>query len=174
VYYSKLHENTALAYAKGYRVVDGIVMSPYSKEPRTLYTKMTKKHCSYKFTIKTSEGKGFGIPVHKLVAYQKFGDKAFETGTHVRHLDGDSLNNSEENIALGTPSENSFDRPHNKRKQSAIKTATAHRKFSDKECEEIRKYHEETRSYKKVMAKFNIPAKSSLRCILTTEYVTTV
>lgn len=52
------------------------------------------------------------IPVHKAVAFLKFGEQAFGgVLCHVRHLDGDKLNNASSNIALGTPLQNKHDTP---------------------------------------------------------------
>jgi len=40
------------------------------------------------------------VGVHRLVAYQKFGDALFVEDIQVRHLDGNHLNNAWNNIAV--------------------------------------------------------------------------
>ena len=62
-------------------------------------------------------GKRVSIPVHRFVGYLKFGDESFKEGIEVRHLDNNSLNNSWDNIDIGTHSENMNDIP----KQTKIK-----------------------------------------------------
>jgi hypothetical protein len=58
------------------------------------------------------EGKTFPVAVHQLAAYQYFGE-AWCNNPHlyVRHLDGDKTNNSRDNLALGTASDNNMDKP---------------------------------------------------------------
>lgn len=61
------------AYNKGYRVVDGKVISPITGKPRVL--KQTDfGYFAFSITNKRS------IKVHRLVAYQKYGNKIFENG----------------------------------------------------------------------------------------------
>jgi len=55
--------------------------------------------------------RGRTVPVHKVVAYVLWGDNAFAPGIHVRHLDGNRENTKASNLALGTPSQNAFDKP---------------------------------------------------------------
>ncbi len=57
--------------------------------------------------------------LHKFVAFQLFGEKAFNNV--VRHLDGNVLNLNKNNIALGTHSENNLDKPKHKRVAAAKK-----------------------------------------------------
>ncbi len=59
------------------------------------------------------------FPLHKFVAYQLFGNEAFIK--IVRHLDGNVLNLSKDNIKLGTHSENNLDKPKHKRSEAAKK-----------------------------------------------------
>lgn len=97
---------------KGYTIdKDGIISNPQSKK---------LKGCVYdkylKISVRTSENSSFPVRVHKFQAYVKFGDKIFEKGIVVRHLDGDSLNNKWDNIAIGTQSQNMMDRPEIDRK----------------------------------------------------------
>lgn len=56
---------------------------------------------------------------HKFVAFQKYGAAAFENGIHVRHLDGNVLNLSYDNIVLGSAKDNEADKDASIRKRSA-------------------------------------------------------
>ena len=57
---------------------------------------------------------------HRLMGYIKFGDKIYEKGMQVRHLDGNPLNNSSDNIGIGTQSENRYDMTEEARVRSAL------------------------------------------------------
>lgn len=48
--------------------------------------------------------------VHRLAAYCFYGEEMFREGIVVRHLNGNTLDVSRKNIALGTPSENEQDK----------------------------------------------------------------
>lgn len=89
----------------------------------------------------------FGVPVHLFAAYVFYGDKAFEKGIVVRHLNANSLDCSKSNLLLGTPSENEHDKPEYVRKRSA-KIARASQgkrplnaKLTDEQVLEIRKFY---------------------------------
>jgi hypothetical protein len=56
---------------------------------------------------------------HKFVAFQKYGALAFEKGTHVRHLDGNVLNLSYDNIVLGSAKDNEADKKPCVRRRAA-------------------------------------------------------
>lgn len=172
---SRLNKNTVIAYNIGYRVVDGAVISPFSGKPRKLYTSTGRSNYkSYEFSFTDSERKRRSVRVHRLVAYQKFKEKTFEKGMQIRHLDGNSLNNCECNIALGTPSDNLMDIPKETRVKRATHAASFVRKFSDKEHEEIREYHKKKKSYKDTLKKFNIRSGATLGKILNCNYVTSI
>lgn len=123
---SKTLNRTIIAYRKGYRVnTDGQPISPTGKLRKTCKYQ-TKRYVIEKFNIAV-EGKVVPIKVHQLCAYQKFG-LWDSSRIHVRHLDGNSLNNRPENIALGTASQNMLDRPRKDRQTHAQKAGLAKRK----------------------------------------------
>lgn len=112
--------------------------------------------------------KDYNIPksvkVHKLQAYQKYGNKIFEKGIVVRHLDGNPLNNSWDNIAIGTPSDNQRDRSKECRKNSAT---IASRKMQDnsRSYGERCLIYEDLKNgipYTEIMNKHNISSKGTL------------
>jgi hypothetical protein len=165
---SKANQVLLKYYEKGYRVKNNIL---YNEKNEKVYIYSTSNGylCCQK-TLKTNVyGKLF---LHRLVAYQKYGNKLFEKGIEVRHLDGDSLNNYEDNILIGTHSENMMDIPKKIRLNKALKASNTTRKYSNKIIKEIRNFHNECNSYKKTMMKFNITSKGSLYYILNNIYQT--
>lgn len=167
--------NVALvfAYIDGYRVVGDEVISPYSSKP----IKLIISGGYYKFSYKRfDDGKSRPIVwVHRLVALQKYGSKLFDLGVQVRHLDGDRLNFLQSNIAIGSQSENMFDIPEDQRKKRSVNgiiaCSRATRRWTNREIEQIRKRHQEVRSYSIVMKEFNISSKGALHYILHNDYL---
>lgn len=51
------------------------------------------------------------VELHKVIAYARWGPAAFAPGVQVRHLNGDVLDCSWGNLALGTAHENQMDKP---------------------------------------------------------------
>jgi hypothetical protein len=105
----------AIVYAieSGYTITkDGVLMSP-PIPPHVIEGYVnTSHHTPYREV-------GFKLPgsknvvivrLHKLVAYVKFGNIVFEPGVVVRHLDGNSMNNSLDNIDIGSNYDNVKDR----------------------------------------------------------------
>lgn len=103
------------------------------------------------------------VPVHRLQAYQKFGDKVFADGIVVRHLDGNPHNNSIDNIEIGTQQDNSFDIPQQQRIAHA-KHASSFNILYD--AEKVKEFYNNCKSYKLTMEKFDIPSKGTLHNII--------
>jgi hypothetical protein len=156
---SKRNDLIKLVYNKGYRVVNGNLFNPKKKQLKILLCK-SKNYSCYKRTFDINNIKA-SIPIHRLVAYQKYGDKLFEDGILVRHKDGNSLNNLEHNILIGTHSDNMMDIPKEIRLQKAIYASSKLRRFSDKEVKDILKDREKGYTYKQLGNKYNV-AKSTL------------
>lgn len=112
------------AYQAGYRVTEeGEVISPHSGKPLKLYL---RKHGYLSFSYDHTDK----VWVHRLQAFQKYGDRIYEKGIQVRHLDGNSVNNRADNIAIGTQSENMMDRRPEDRLAHAKHAASHIRKLS--------------------------------------------
>lgn len=120
------------------------------------------------FTIRYF-GKRVTIAVHKYVAYLKYGDEIFKNGIEVRHLNGNSLDNSFENISIGTHSENMLDIPKNIRIKKAISASSNKRKFSDDIITNIMKDRNNGMSYNKLCDKYNT-SKSTLSYLFNNAY----
>ena len=89
-----------IAFDKGYRVdregiVHGIKVEVLSAPPGNKGYPRFSIHIGKKFK---------SVHVHRLQAYQKFGQAMFQEGIQVRHLNGNKLDNSWNNIAIGTAS----------------------------------------------------------------------
>lgn len=105
------------------------------------------------------------VRVQYLVAYQKYGERLFELGVQVRHLDGVRSNNRELNIALGTASENMLDRPVKERVAHARKAARVLRKLTDMEVRQLRRDREQGLTYRELCEKYSM-TKSGVSYLL--------
>lgn len=151
----------------GYKVINSKMYTPDGK---TLSTQIVENKGEYrKECIKLL---GCNISIHRVIAYQKYGNNLFEEGIEVRHSDSNSLNNFDNNISIGTKSENELDKDPKIRLRSSIKASNKIRRFTDAEIKAIKLYHSECKSYGKTMKKFNILSKGSLYYILNTKYKT--
>jgi len=148
---SKTFKAVKIAFQKGYRVIKGQVFSSKGKI-RTLALKNTRTHRYFSFTC-VVEGQSYPILVHQLVAYQKFGEKLFESET-VRHLDGDCRNNMEDNISIGTHRQNALDRNHEDRRKHAAKGG---QKFTPEFIAMLRADHAAGFGYKKLEKMYKVP-----------------
>jgi hypothetical protein len=117
----------------------------------------------YRYTSIKLESKVTKLYFHRLQGFQKFGDKIFEKGFCVRHLNGNSLDNSVSNIEIGTYYENSMDIPKEVRLSSAIKASSFIKIHNH---DKIRSFHKTSGSYKETMKYFNISSKGTLNYIL--------
>jgi hypothetical protein len=131
---SKSNQYTILAKELGYYITkEGI---PYGKKRKLKGQFKKGYHC---ITIRNGNNINWCLPVHKLQAYQKFGNDMFKPHTHVRHLDNNSLNNHYDNLALGTPKENHLDIPRDMVIKRARNAAKILRKLTNEQASNIRK-----------------------------------
>jgi len=152
--YNKLEK---LAHERGYRVSDEGVVSSTKKENIGYMFK------GYHFLTIRVDGKCRNLRTHRLLAYQKYGEKIYKPGTVVRHLDGDSTNNHISNIGIGTHSDNMMDIP------KAVRIAKANHATSfvkKHDHAEVLDFYHKTKSYKMTMEKFGISSKGTLYLII--------
>ncbi len=135
---SSHHRATALAFERGYRVDDeGRLVAPSGRVRVVSYRQKRSVGTPYgRVSLRTEEGSR-SFEVHKLAAYQRFGDAAFEPGVVVRHLNGCSTDNRPANLALGSQSENMLDRSEDDRKAHALKAAAAKRKLAESDVRDL-------------------------------------
>lgn len=156
---SKKDEAIIQLKLKGYRAEDNKIISPRGIQLST--TLDDKGYLSFNARVK-----GIGnikLRLHRFIAYCKYGDIIFNPDLQVRHLDSNCLNNSFDNLALGTCSENQMDKSKVVRMNSAIH-ATSFKKIYDHEA--IIKRKNEGASYTVIMKEFNIPNKSTVSFIV--------
>ena len=151
-------QNILSAYTKGYRVIGDSVF--YKKRKVNTYI----GHKGYpEFSFRNNEGISRSMRVHRLVAYQKYGQLMFKKGIEVRHLDGNNKNFLAENISIGTHTENMQDKPKELRIRCAL-IATSHMKIHDHKA--IVELHNRGLSYKKIMQITGISSKGTLSFII--------
>ncbi len=139
------------AFNKGYRVVNGRVITPSGKHRvATLWD----GYMSFNFGM---NGKTIPVKVHRLIAYQKYGEDALVSGRHVRHLDGNSLNNAEDNIAIGSAHDNSMDRMKENRITHAAK---GRQKLSAEFINSLRDEHAAGFGYKNLSKRHGLPVST--------------
>lgn len=103
----KRKEVLKAAHAKGYRVSRyGKLIAP-DKKPRAIML-INGGYPSFNFKYK---GVSFHVFLHRLQAYQLFGDEIFKYGTVVRHKDHNKENAAANNLELGTDYDNHHDNP---------------------------------------------------------------
>lgn len=152
------------AYNKGYYVCkNGLMYNPRGKRIANHHSGTGYYGATFRFKTKFKKCK-----VHRLQAYQKYGDLIYEKEIVVRHLDGNSFNNSWENIKIGTYQQNSLDISKEKRFERALNATSYIRKYDKKE---VRMFYASVKSYKETMEKFNISSKGTLHYVLNSAIV---
>lgn len=124
-----------IAYNKGYYITpDGTAMGLKGFPLRVKPNNWGR----LEFTIR--DGQRYrSIKVHRLQAYQKFGQKLYEPDMVVRHQDNNYLNNSWDNILIGTQSQNMMDLSAEERIRKSKIAANKLKKLSDDEVRQLRK-----------------------------------
>ena len=155
-----MNDLTILAFKQGYRIDnEGNVISPKGKVINSFRNGTNAKpYLCFSIRDKRNYKYAKKVYVHKLQAYQKYGNRLFKPGILVRHLDGNSENNSLENIVIGTHRENSLDIPKEKRITSSInssrKMQNITRSKEERECIYLQLHKNEP--YKVISENFNI------------------
>ena len=141
-----------IAYDRGYRVTkDGDLLNPKGKKIGSISTK------GYEGTGIWIDKKQQKLHTHRLQAYQKYGNKLFEDGIVVRHLNGNPLDNSFNNIAIGTYRDNVMDIPKEIRTKSCVAAAKTLIKYPKEFVLKLREEHKEMKSYSELSKKHNMP-----------------
>lgn len=100
------------------------------------------------------DGRVMPIPVHQLLALQKFGDAALKPGVQVRHVNGDPLDNSDDNVLIGSAADNIMDKLPLSRKEHAAK---GRQTYTEEVVAAIRADHAAGMGYKKLRRKHGVP-----------------
>ena len=123
----------------------------------------------YKTISARVDGVKRDIKFHRFQAYTKYGEDLFEEGVVVRHLNNNKMDNSWDNIAIGTSQDNSMDNPPEERMKCAIAASKAYNKYKKEFVEKIRKEHSDGATYAEIIRKYGIP-KSSVSFIINNKY----
>ena len=158
-----------LALIKGYTVTkEGILLNRNGIQVKGRIK--DRKRDYYNFDIRIGprkENKKVHCMIHRLQAYQKFGDKIYEKGIVVRHLNGDRYDNSYDNIDIGTNKDNKNDIP---KELVSINCGQISRQYSNETIESIRKDYKKGIRYSNIMIKYNISSKGTVHYIIHKEY----
>ena len=138
-----------IAYERGYRVTkDGQLLNPRGKVIGNISSGYIR--------MSLYEGKKKSVKAHRLQAYQKYGDKLYEDGIMVRHLNGNPLDNSWDNILLGTHKDNQMDIAKEIRIKRSISAGKARIKYPKEFILKLREEYKEIKNYSKLSRKHNI------------------
>ena len=138
-----------IAYEKGYRVTkDGQLLNPKGRKIGSIN--------SHRYERTTINEKQKTIFTHRLQAYQKYGSKLFGDGIVVRHLNGNRLDNSWNNIAIGTQKDNAMDMPKEQRIRRAISAAKLKIKYSKEFVLKLKEEYKVIKNYAELGRKYNM------------------
>jgi len=141
-----------IAYERGYRVTkDGDLLNPKGKKIGSISTR------GYEGTGIWIDKKQQKLYTHRLQSYQKYGNKLYEDGIVVRHLNGNSLDNSFNNIAIGTYRDNTMDIPKEIRIKSTYAAAKTSIKYNKEFVLKLREEYKVIKSYAELGRKHNMP-----------------
>lgn len=151
------NKNELIAYELGYRINNnGEIVNPIGDIINgSVYNVVYKK-----FNIRQNNSY-IRIKVHRLIAYQKFGEKIFDENIVVRHLDGNGFNNKYENIEIGSESDNRMDIPIDLRMKLSLNASNIVRKLTDSEILRLQSLYADGYRMKFLMSEFNIQSKGS-------------
>ncbi len=159
---TKRRELVIYAYRRGFRVADdgtafGLRGKPVGYNDVNGYRSVSIRHPKYGVC---------NLSVHKLAAYQHFGNNAFAKGIHVRHLDNDGCNNAKTNLALGTSTDNELDKPPEYRVSNALNAAKSTRKMTKSALRQLKAdRYKRGMKYSELSVKYGI-VKSTISYIL--------
>ena len=140
-----------IAYDRGYRVTNNGKLIGLSNKVIGCVN-----NNGYENTGFNVNKKYINIATHRLQAYQKYGDKLYEDGIVVRHLNGNKLDNSWDNIAIGTYRDNAMDIPKEIRTSIAIARAKASIKYPKEFVLKLKREYKEIKSYRELGRKYDI------------------
>ncbi len=151
------------ALEKGYYVdKHGNLFNPNNRKLKTNIIKSKKQLRYAQFGIKIKSGVRLFIRVHRFIAYMKFGEKIFENGVVVRHLNNDPTDNSWDNIGIGSHTDNMRDKPKSVRTKAALIATSFCRKYKEDLLKDLFKDRfENNMTYLELYDKYSI-GKSTL------------
>lgn len=168
MYYSR---NEIEARKLGYYVTRSGVL--VNKTGQAISTKLKTDGYKQIMLRKTIGGKTHhkALLVHRLQAYQKYGDLIYSPGVVVRHLDNNKENNSWDNIMIGTVHDNAMDNPPGQRKRMAANASmNSPKRYPKDKIKQIKCDLLSGMSYGEVMRKYGIKSKGTISYIKHHDY----
>lgn len=136
-------------YNLGYRAnLEGKISSPYVNRLLSGCCVPDRGGYVYLRTPKSVRHLVGSIPLHRFIGYCKYGAAIFSPDVVIRHINGIKTDHRDENIVIGTHSQNSLDEPKEQRVHYATKASkcvpyhkrvVAARKHSKETIDNIRK-----------------------------------
>lgn len=155
------NKNEIYAFNKGYRITkEGVLINKLGNKVKG-YNKNGYNY--YKLRRNDDYKKYNEFKFSRLQAYQKYGNNIYKKGTVVRHLNGIRDDDSWDNIAIGTQSENMMDKPKDVRMRASLIAASYNRKY---DVIKVREYYNKVKSYRKTQKHFGISSGATLHNIL--------
>lgn len=154
---SKNEAAILVAFEKGYRVDDNGNVFRKGKPVKLMLKNFSNPPVYLGFNVRLKINGSSSVRrvlTHRLQSFQKFGHDIFKEGIETRHKNGNSLDNSFDNILIGTASENQMDIPEQVRKASGTKASSKIRRFSDDVVREIKSDRESGLKYKDLCLKY--------------------
>lgn len=150
-----------IAYELGYRVSeDGKLINPKGEIIKGCLRHSKRKYTCLAFTIKVGN-KTKHCCIHRLQAYQKYKEAIYGMRVVVRHLDGNSFNNSFDNITIGSYSDNFHDMSKDQQEKVINNLhKNRYRKYTDDLIKEVYKDYCEGLNRTQLSTKYNIPVKN--------------
>ncbi len=142
------------AYVKGFRVTEAGEL--YNPRGKRIAGYVSGGYLTTGVRLSTERDSDMPLAVHRLAAYQWFGEAIFNKGVMVRHLDGNALNNARTNLALGTAYDNSMDMKSEARRHRSLLAAKTKRKLSEAQLVEFREAAAAGATLKSLCASFGI------------------
>lgn len=118
------------------------------------------------FSVKYKKIYTIKIGVHRFQAYFKFGDEIYKNEVVVRHLNGNPLDNSWNNIEIGSQQENNLDKLPEVRTKAAYLASRKKVKFNDDIVKQIRLDYKNGLNYRELMSKYGIKSKGTISYIV--------
>lgn len=164
-------EKEKYAYTIGYRISrDGKNVSFHGRNRKT----RLDKHGYLEFVIRRRgrSSSFLHVQLHRLQAYQKFGELLYVDGFQCRHLNGNAADNSYDNIGIGTAHDNAMDKDVAVRLSSSRMAAKSlPLRYSKEKILSIKNDRKNGLTYSEIMKKYGISSKGTVSYICKHEYV---
>lgn len=142
----------------------------------TIKLRGKQKYATVSLVVKNMKRRFYSVPVHKVIAYAIWKEEAFKPGICVRHLDSNTLNNTKENLRLGTHSDNEQDKSP-KTKSNASKLARKAQgkfglaiKLTKSDRKEIKHLYYNGNSVPRLAKRFNVCRTTIYNCLRVVTY----